>query len=195
MLLAARRWLELLGWMPVPSESKWRGSSEFLALLCTAMLEFDEAKVSHNQNAFSQAVERTGRLWMGKRSKWLPGTSALTPGLIDLFILAFKTLDMPTVVRSNGPNIRAFTFQCPFLRQAKDDTTARLGCDVLCGQHPSLFHGMIKGVPLRIAYLAPSMMGYGDPYCVKEFEILPSPEALSEDTPTRSSAELTAAGR
>lgn len=176
MAVSSLLWLQLLGRMPVPSDSKWRGTSEFLSLICAAMLEDEESQAFHSRRALSKAMDRTGRLWMGTRSQWLRSSVARTSGLNDLFNLTFKTLDMQTVVQHEGPKIRTITFQCPFVLRAKNDTTARLTCDLVCAEHLSLFHGLVKGLPFYLTYLAPQRMGWGDPYCVKEFETF-TPEA------------------
>lgn len=168
----ARLWYRLLGLVPIPSESKWRGMEELLTLVSQATLEDESCEAGLQQNTLEKAMEQAGSNWMWKRSEWLVGSNAPASAVNDLVVNTFKTLDMPTSVHSDGSTIRAVTFRCPFVEKAKNSRMARKTCQVMCSQHRSLFHGFVQGLPVPVRYLAPSKMGWGDSQCVKEFHIL-----------------------
>ena len=164
-------WFRAIGQMPVPSESKWRGLNQLLALVCESSLHVDGDLAAPYEPTVDHAMFYAGTKWMRTRAEWLQDSIAPTPAMTDLLLLAFKTLDMTTRVRREDDTIIATTFRCPLVEQATTMKTARRICQVTCSDGRSLFHGMVKGIPLAVAYRAPRKMGWGHPVCIKHFQL------------------------
>lgn len=135
-------------------------------------------------SALRGTMERTGDLWMWKRSDTLSGFVTSSSGVADVLALTFKTLDMQTILLRKSAKIRALTFHCPFVQRAKSAEMARRTCELVCSEHQSLFHGLVKGLPSPVLYLAPRRMGWGDTHCVKEFLISTPAQRFTGTTAT-----------
>ena len=157
--------------MPIPSENKWRGINELLAFICETSLQPADSPRAPFEPTVDQAMYYAGEKWMRTRAEWLQRSIAPTHALSDLLLLAFKTLNMPTQVRREEDTIVAITFRCPLVEQAVTKKTARRICQVTCSDGRSLFHGMVKGIPLAMDYSAPRKMGWGNPVCIKHFQM------------------------
>ena len=179
----ARLWFWAVGHMPIPSENKWRGINELLAFICETSLQPADGPNAPFEPTVDQAMFYAGTKWMRTRAEWLQRSIAPTPALADLLLLAFKTLNMSTQVRREDDTIVATTFRCPLVEQANTKKTARRVCQVTCSDGRSLFHGMVKGIPLAMDYRAPRKMGWGHPVCIKHFQLAATVKAPHKTPP------------
>lgn len=167
----ARLWYRALKKLPVPSETKWSGLTELLALVSSAGLELDGRGRARRLSAMQRIMDQVGKQWMSKRAGWVGDSAAPIPAVAELLTLAFKTLNIPTAVQAQPGSIRATTFRCPFVENADCSSSARKICHMVCSDTLSLFHGFGQGLPIPLGYYAPRKMGWGDPVCVKDFQL------------------------
>ncbi|MBI2871582.1 MAG: hypothetical protein HYY00_00135 [Chloroflexi bacterium] len=173
--LLARLWYRLMRHLPLPSENKWKGVGELLTFASQATLEADTFEGALHSGILDRALDQAGTRWMWRRSEWLAGSIAPAAAIADLMVYAFKTLDMPTTLRTNGSSFEAVTHRCPFVERAKTDGMTRDICEAVCSHDRSLFHGFVQGFPVPVQYQATCKMGWGDPQCVKAFRVLATP--------------------
>lgn len=165
-------WYKLLARFPLPAQNKWEGVTDLLAQIPLASLEEEEGREAIEE-ALDGSLEKAGARWMWRRSEWLAGSAVPNSAASDLLVVAFKTLDMATRIKTNGNSIKATTYHCPFIeRTRRGESVAKRICQGMCSEHHSLFKGLTHGLPIAMSYEAPRKMGWGDDHCIKEFRLL-----------------------
>lgn len=182
-VLAGRAALRVAQWLrgiwhltvatfPLPSESKWHGLVEMVALLLQTILRRTDTGADASGDALKRSLEELGRQWATRRIQWIRTAPPIVPEVRSTLVLAFKTLDMPTTFTVRGPVLKTVTTGCPFLQEALTQGTAPRVCQILCSENHSFFRGIVTGLPFHVTYQSPAMMGNGDPVCVKVFELV-----------------------
>ena len=117
--------------------------------------------------AVAQSMAVVGRRWMAdisRDTRFKQDHMEPEQGLG----VACDALSIPSNVRRVGDDVVVTSNACPYLRMARESSVpAETMCHVLCGEQASLFKGLSEGTGANVAYRAESMMGHGDPLCVK----------------------------
>ncbi|GEM_PF-6562123 len=185
--LAGRAALRMAQWLrgvwhltvatfPLPSESKWHGLVEMVALLLQTILKRTGTNPDASGDSLNRSLEELGSQWATRRIQWIRTAPPIVAEVRSTLVLAFKTLDMPTDFTVRGPVLKTVTTRCPFLEEALAQGTAAQVCQVLCSEKHSFFRGIVTGLPFHVSYQAPAMMGDGAPACVKVFELVRPPK-------------------
>ena len=170
-----RLWYAFLLRFPLPAGDKWHVSLKLLQSQIVGFSQVAKKKEgdSEGEALVARSLHQAGRAWAEAQ---LPlSTSPLCrPGEVaDTLMVALKTLDMPSQVRTNHSNVRITTFRCPFLEEARrTGAPGAIVCERTCGEIKSLFKGLSEGFPSFVQYRAPKMMGIGADVCVKEFNLV-----------------------
>ncbi len=164
-----------LRWLPIPYQDRWTATIQLLRVQIHFLATDVGPHPENPQEAESRAtrvIYQSARMWLERRLASLR-SSAFKPDLVaDAFTVVVKSLDMPSRIVLEKETITVTTFACPFAedaRRAGDDTAG--GCQRVCGGRRSFFRGVSDAFPFYVSYRAPSMMGVGDPVCVKEVAV------------------------
>ena len=179
-------WHLTLALFPIPSESKWHGLVEVMALLLQTLVKGREDLAA---DSLDRTMEEMGHRWTARRLEWQRTMPPLSAEVRSTLTLAFKTLDMPTTFAVSGTVLKTVTTRCPFLEEARNEGTAQQVCQAVCSEGHSLFRGIASGFPFHVSYQAPAMMGYDAPACVKVFHLVRVPQRGASPLPSASSKE------
>ena len=163
-------WYRLVARFPLPAADRWEGLNDLMAHILQTGLEEEPSETAGT--ALDTSLEKACAQWMWGRSGWLTSSAAPTSAVADLFVGAFKTLNMATRVQVDGATIKATTFFCPFIEHTRrGEATAQRLCQRICSTNHSLFRGFVQGLPFPVRYEAPLKRGWGDDCCAKVFRL------------------------